>query len=391
MALARRWLLVPILVHLAGACDGGGGGAGPDASGDATVPADTSGPAQVTIRVHYDAGVGHRISLRGDGPGLTWTAGRDCTATPNNIWECTVDDVVQPFEAKPLVDDVTWARGANWRVAAGAPLEVYPHFFATTGRLVTIAGVHSTFVTADRDVVLYLPPSYDENPTKRYPLVFMHDGQNLFEPALTFGGVAWEIDAAMDTLVGTSGIEEAIIAGVYNTQDRIYEYTPTRDAAYDDGGGGGLYMRFLIEELKPMLDSTYRTDGGRAGLAGSSLGGLVSLYGCWGHPEAFDRCGVFSPSLWWDDNSLETAISSDPATPATKPLTIYLDSGDSGQSMDGMVDTAAMRDILVGKGFTLGADLHYVLGAGDAHNETAWAARAPNALHRLLQDPDRAP
>jgi len=377
------------------ACGADGVASQPDAAiaSDAQ-PADASldaAPGTAIMRVHYDVGAGHRIALRGDGPGLSWTAGVDCTWTTGNVWECPVEAVTQPFEVKPLVDDTTWARGTNWKLAGGAALDVYPNFTGTQGRFTTHAAVASAHLSRTRDVVVYLPPSYDENPAKRYPLVIMHDGQNLYDPATATFGTAWEIDAAMNDLVANAGIHEAIIAGVYNTPDRIDEYTPTVDDGRMDGGNAAAYVQFLREELVPLLTTTYRTDGARAGIAGSSLGGLVTLYACWEHPDVFDRCGVFSPSLWWDGQQLAMQIAADSATAAQKPLAIYLDSGDSGPSMDGMTDTAAMRDTLTAKGFVLGEDLHYVLGAGQAHNEAAWAARAPNALRFLLRDPDRAP
>ena len=383
-------VVVPWL-FAAAAC--GGGSADPiDASTarDTTI-SDGLPPTSARMRVHYPTTPEQSLTLRGDGPGLTWEVGHACAPAGDRIWECTVEGVSEPFEAKPLIDDATWARGTNWRLAPGATLEVYPSFLATNGRLVTHAAVRSSFLDADRDVVVYLPPSYDESPTKRYPIVIMHDGQNLFDPSQAFGGVAWEIDAAIDGLVGAAGIVEAIVVGVSNTRDRMFEYTPTRDPELGEGGGAPRYVRFLIEELKPFVDATYRTDGGPAGLAGSSLGGLVTLYACWTRPESFGRCGVFSPSLWWDSNNLQAVISADPATAATKPVTIYLDSGGAGPSMDGMTDTAAMRDVLVSKGFTPGERFRYVLAPTHAHDETAWAARAPEALRWLLADPDRVP
>ncbi|MBE7452080.1 MAG: alpha/beta hydrolase [Kofleriaceae bacterium] len=388
------------------ACGGGGDGS-PDAGGDATspdgaggldapAPLDAAGsdgagpdaaPGVTTLRVHYDTGLGNRISVRGDGAGLAWTQGQDCTWSTGNVWVCEVP-AVAAFEWKPLFNDATWAPGANWRAQPGATVDVYPHFFASSGRIVAHRGFAAAAVD-DRDVLVYLPPGYDENPLETYPVVFMHDGQNLFDAATAFGGVEWRIDEAMDALAGGGGIREAIIVGVYNTASRIHDYTPTVDGSIGSGGGADAYLDFLADELRPFIAATYRVAPGRVGLAGSSLGGLVSLYGCWQRPTVFDRCGVFSPSLWWDEGYLPALVAADPATAADKPLTIYLDSGDSGASNDGMAATAAMRDLLVSKGWVLDASLRYVLGEGHAHNETAWAARAPAALAFLLDDPDR--
>lgn len=373
--------------------DGGADSAAPDSSTppDGPMP-DTSsssdgGIARMRIRVHYDTGPGRRITVRGDAAGLTWDTGRPCTWSDGNVWVCYLDVHAGGVEFKPLIDDTIWAKGSNWIIAA-PEIDIYPHFVTETGRVVTHSAVSSTILGNTRDVYVYLPPSYDENPAKRYPVLFMHDGQNLFDPALASFGVAWEVDGALDVLASTAGIVEPIVVGVASTADRMSEYTRTPDAMFG-GGDADLYLRFLLEEVRPMIDATYRTAEGRVAMAGSSLGGNITLYGCWAHPETFDRCGVFSPALWWDDGDLLTYVGEDPATAADKPLRIYLDSGDSGASMDGMADTIAMRDILVAKGFVLGEDLAYVLGVGHGHDEAAWAMRAPDALAFLLDDPSR--
>ena len=374
-----------------GAAPTGGGGSGAAGTGgEATGGLGGAGGSDVTkIRVHYDTGLGNDIWLRGDSAGLSWTVGQPCAWSAGNVWVCDVSGATSAVTMKPLVNDADWAMGWNWRVAAGGAIDIYPHFYDTTGRFVTHASFVSGFLASPRDVTVYLPPGYDENPLASYPVLLMHDGQNLFDPAAAFGGVAWEIDAAVDDLATFGGIEEMIVVGVDNNADRIYEYTPTFDASVGDGGGADDYLSFLAEELRPFIDLTYRTRGAKSGIAGSSLGGLLSLWGCWQRPADFDHCGVFSPSIWWDNGLLLAHIGSDPATAADKPLRIYLDSGDSGPSNDGMTNTAAMRDLLVQKGFVLGDDLDYVLGVGMSHNETAWAARAPGALAWLYADPAR--
>ena len=367
----------------------------PDATSfDAALPdapgaADAAAPGLTRVRVHYDTGLGHRIVLRGDGAGLSWDSGQDCQWSDGNIWRCELAPADGVIEFKPLVDDATWARGTNWRVVAGTSTDIYPHFHATVGRLVRHAGFHSALLGNDRDLVVYLPPGYDENSAARYPLLVVHDGQNLFEPSESATGVAWELDAAVDALVAGAGITPMIIAGIANTGgDRLSEYTPTVDAELG-GGAGATYLDFLVGEVRPALQAAYRTTGGRVGLAGSSLGGLITLHGCWTRPSQFERCGVFSPSLWWDDGELLARIAADPDGAAEHAQRLYVDSGDQGPSMDGMTATAMLRDLLVAKGW--GDELRYVLGIGHAHDESAWAARAPDALRFLYADPARAP
>lgn len=367
--------------------EGGTGGAGGVGEGGA---GGTGGAPSLgtQIRVHYDPGTGNRITLRGDSGGLSWEAGQDCEASVD-VWTCTVPDGQGDLHFKPLVNDEDWAKGADYRVTMGTTVDIYPYFYTYGGTFVTHAGFTSSHVPA-RDVVVYLPASYEENLAKEYPIVLMHDGQNLFDPQEAFGGTAWEVDHAMDELVELGSIHEAIIVAVDNNGGaRIDEYTPTVDSSVGAGGDADQYLDFLADELVPFLRDTYRTTGDRVGIAGSSLGGLVSLYGCWTRPDVFDRCGVFSPSLWWDNGYLSDLIEADPEGAGDKSLTIHLDSGDSGTSNDGMVDTAAMRDLLIDKGWVLNEDLEYVLGQGHSHNEAAWAARAPGALSFLLHDPNR--
>ena len=105
----------------------------------------------------------------------------------------------------------------------------------------------------------------------------------------------------MDSLATTTGTREAIVVGVASGAERVHDYTPTVDATIGDGGGADLYLRFLLEELRPWVGSRYRTSGERVGVAGSSLGGLFALHACWARAADLDVCGVFSPSLWWDD------------------------------------------------------------------------------------------
>jgi predicted alpha/beta superfamily hydrolase len=104
----------------------------------------------------------------------------------------------------------------------------------------------------------------------------------------------------------------------------------------------------------------------------------------------FDRCGALSPSFWWDERELLERVREGGSTADDLGLRIYLDSGDSGPSSDGMADTAEMRDVLIEKGFVLEETLRYVLGVGDTHTESAWRSRAPGALGFLYRDPDRA-
>ncbi len=138
---------------------------------------------------------------------------------------------------------------------------------------------HSKVLNNDRDVIVYLPPGYDQKKKRRYSVLYLHDGQNLFDGATSYiPGQEWRVDETAEALIDTRKIQPLIIVGVYNTgKDRVHEYTPAVDDKYKAGGRADLYGRFLVEELKPFVEANYRTLTGadHTGLGGSSLGGLV--------------------------------------------------------------------------------------------------------------------
>jgi predicted alpha/beta superfamily hydrolase len=344
--------------------DGGGGKADDRARG-----------ARATLVVHYPAGWGHQIAVRGSGAGLDWGRGQAARWTEDDAWVLDLS-LETPVELKALHDDRTWSRGPNYVLAPGQTLHVWPRFFSDRGRLERRAGVGSGYLAQPRDVTIYLPPSYDENWRARYPVVYMHDGQNLFEAKNAFGGVSWDVPGAMDRGAGDGSVREAIIVGIGNTRERIHEYTPT-DGGYG-GGGADDYLAFIALELKPLIDRDYRTLPGReqTGLVGSSLGGLVSLWGGISRADDFGLIGALSPSTWWDGTwILEQVRSSE-----RLPVRVYVDSGNSGASQDDAANTALLAQAYRDRG----AELGYVLQAGASHNEFWWRQRLPGALAFLL-------
>jgi hypothetical protein len=156
------------------------------------------------------------------------------------------------------------------------------------GRLVYWTDVHSAFLGPTRHVEIWLPPAYDENPTARYPVLYMHDGQNLFDPRIANTGVDWGVDEAVGRLVAQGAIPPVIVVGVWSSNSRGPEYSPWH--------GAPLYSRFLIEELMPRVNAAFRTLTGPANTAvmGSSMGGLLSFYLVTQHPEVFGACGCVS-------------------------------------------------------------------------------------------------
>ena len=327
-----------------------------------------------TIIVHYPAGAGHSITVRGAAAGLTWWAGRPTAAGAEDTWVLPLD-LEASVELKPLYDDATWAKGPNYALAPGQTLDVWPVFFHEGGRLERRARWH-TEQLPDRDVVVYLPPSYDENARERYPVVYMHDAQNLFDDAGAFGGVAWDVAGAMNRGFQGASIHEAIIIGLDNTSARMWEYTPTSGGG--GGGGASRYVDFVAHEVKPAIDRDFRTFPERehTGVIGSSLGGLVSAFAGITQADTFGLVGAVSPSTWWDGRWIVGQVRS----AATLPMRVYVDSGDSGPSRDDVINTAELARAYRERG----ADLRYVVQPGASHNERWWRERLPSALGFLL-------
>lgn len=361
-------------------------GPAPDApSFDAASRALRDADPLTVLRVRYPGRPA--MSLRGDAPGaLTWTRGVELRAVSDEVMEWTVAGVRAPFEWKPLLNDTAWSLGPNYRATPGVTTEVWARFQTVNGAARRWSGsFRSTLLGNTRGVWIYLPPSYEENPSRRFPVAYMHDGQNLFDPAASFGGAAWEADDAMNLGASDGTIREAIVVGVENTAARVDEYTPSVDPELMRGGRAALYLRMLTDELKPLVDREFRTLDGpeNTALLGSSLGGLASLWIGLQRAEVFGSIGALSPSTWWDGRMIlrEVALAR-PA--AARMRRIWVDSGDSGPSRDGVDDTRALAESLRAAGYRDGESLRYSVQAGAAHDERAWRSRLPDALRFLL-------
>jgi predicted alpha/beta superfamily hydrolase len=244
-----------------------------------------------------------------------------------------------------------------------------------------------------RDLLVYLPPSYQPDGTRRYPVLYMHDGQNLFDAATSYSG-EWAVDETLEALAA-EGIE-AIVVGVPNAgAERMNEYSPYRDVRHG-GGKGDAYIHFLLETVKPLIDRSFRTQAGRAttGIMGSSLGGLISLYAFFAYPEQFGFVGAMSPSLWFARGRIMGMIKRSPPILGT----IYLDYGTAegarnpsdipwirtllsrSTTMDG-----ELYELLLAKGYRPERDVLYVEDVGADHSERSWARRLPDALRFLLR------
>src|SRR5882672_2277894 len=251
--------------------------------------------------------------------------------------------------------------------------------------------VRSVELANTRDILVYLPPSYP-TANRTYATLYMHDGQNLFDEATSFAG-EWRVDEALEALA-KDGIE-AIVVGIPNTgANRLGEYSPFHDARLG-GGRASDYVKFIVETVKPLVYSAFRTTGEREGTAtiGSSMGGLISLYAFFERPDVFGAVGAVSPSVGFSRGAmidyLERArfaagrIYMDVGTREGRPRDRDpLDAPRRPAAYVQMVRDA--RDLLVRKGYREGRDLLYVEEEGAVHNEAAWAARLPQILRFLL-------
>lgn len=264
---------------------------------------------------------------------------------------------------------------------------------SVSGRLLIAPDLHSPQLDNDRYILAHLPPSYDGS-DRRYPVLYMHDGQNLFDNATSYAG-EWGVDETMQRLAYEEGLEAIIIALPNMGVERVDEYSPFNMPRL--GGGRGYdYMRFLAETVKPLVDATFRTlpEREHTGLMGSSLGGLISLYGYFSHIDTFGFAGVMSPSLWFGGDAIYDCVDAAPFRRGR----IYLDAGtrELGEDLrQGMPHKATssrryyasvrrMKRLLIRKGFRPVRDLLHVEEKWAGHSESSWGRRLPGAIRFFL-------
>jgi enterochelin esterase-like enzyme len=270
---------------------------------------------------------------------------------------------------KPVLHDeagLHWARGENSLcLAGGAPPGdadsiVHPFFFEEPGCTeCDLATRESRERGGGRRFRVFLPAGYHENSLRRFPVVFMQDGQNLFFPGEAHGGEHWRVRETLERLDAMSLVRPAIVVGVY-PHDRMRDYSAP---------GYESYGRFLAEDLKPWIDRTYATRPAAAETAvvGSSLGGVVSFYLAWQWPNVFGMAGCLSSTFGWRDD-LMARVESEPR----RHVRFYLDSGWPGDNYE---VTRGMRDRLAARGWEPGRDLFYLAYPEARHDERAWAGR----------------
>jgi len=318
---------------------------------------------QFRIRVFYPLSSGHMV-LRVD---PDWDVDLEPVARDEaGSWASFWLESEEPYlYFKPVIRDggqITWARGNNYLVTqqAAEGYDIYPYFYADPAGLITSPiGIPSRHTGHTRYVRVYTPPGYFENHLKRYPVLYMHDGSNLFFPDESFLGTTWEVDETMELLDAMSVIDKALVVGIYADQ-RTDEYT---QPGYEG------YGSFIVDELKPRIDASFRTltAADKTAVMGSSLGGVVSMYLAWQWPEVFGKAACLSSTFTWRDDLMER-IGVEPA----RNLRLYLDSGWPGDNYE---VNRSMRDLLVSRGYVEGKDLLYLAFPNDLHSERYWAMR----------------
>ncbi len=330
----------------------------------------TANAGATTVRVHYDAG-NASIAVVGDKGPMTWSKRAAAKAGADHVWTYTWPDELGDVVMKPALGDKV-STGGTYKLTSGSSVDIYPFFGAPFGKVQIVPGIESPQLKNSRSLRVYLPPSYQENAAKRYPVLYMHDGQNLFDAKTAAYGVEWGIDETVNRLIATGVMDEVIVVGIDNTPDRIPEYTPCCDPKY---GGGKLdaYEAFIVDTVKPSIDKMLRTLPGKDNTAimGSSLGGIASVAIAQHHPEVFSKAGGVSSSFWWNNKSLVRKI------PNRVPVKFYIDAGTND---DGLEDTKLMRDAMLARGYLAGVDMLYYEAEGGSHNEKSWAARVEKPL-----------
>ncbi|MDT3697081.1 MAG: alpha/beta hydrolase-fold protein [Ignavibacterium sp.] len=251
------------------------------------------------------------------------------------------------------------------------------------GKITGSVRYHKNFIGINipaRDIIVWLPPSYDSLKNKRYPVLYMNDGQNIVDPLTSAFGIDWQIDEAADSLIKNHSINEMIIVGIYNSDKRNSEYSNTPL--------GNAYMNFIVNQLKPFIDVTYRTLDNRENttICGSSLGGLISFILVWEYDYVFSKAACFSPAFKIDQFDYVTSVEN--YSGARKDIKLYFYNGGKGVDERLQPGINEMLEALLNRGYVTGKDILYVEDKNADHSESAWAKRVPEMLKFLFPADD---
>ncbi|MCU0411758.1 MAG: alpha/beta hydrolase-fold protein [Bacteroidetes bacterium] len=347
-------------------------------------------PSRLNIRVIVppDTPPGSQIFIAGNSPLLgDWNPGRiPMQRRSESVWEFTLElahgDVVEfkitrgSWNSQAIYQNGIIPSNHVLTMRGDTLLELRPISWSDqavtpgggiTGRVEYHRDLSGEGLAYARDVIVWLPPDYNDQPSRRFPVLYMHDGQNVFDPSTSFIGYDWHADEVADSLIRAEAIEPVIIVGITNSPDRIPEYSDTDK--------GRAYGRFVVERLKPLIDSTYRTLPGREHTAvmGSSMGGLISFLFLRWHPDVFSKAGCLSSVFDRRASSLLNAVAEDHGP--KHDLRVYMDCGGVGGEASLKPGMDRMYELLVEQGYADGTEVVKFYDAAAEHNERAWAAR----------------
>ena len=254
--------------------------------------------------------------------------------------------------------------------------DAYGPTHTVSGTVKVLRQVASPQLDNRRDLLVYLPPAWEGGGD--FPVVYMHDGQNLFDRSTSYAG-EWEVDKRLDAAAG-EGLE-VIVVGIPNMgAARLDEYSPFPDPKHG-GGRGDAYLDFLVETVKPLVERDFPVRHGVAntGIAGSSMGGLISLHGFFQRPETFGFACAMSPSLWFGGRAIFEQVAALEAPHGR----LYIDIG-TRENPAAVADARRLLDKLVRHGYRRGRDLRFVLDRDGRHHEEDWGKRLRIALEFLL-------
>jgi predicted alpha/beta superfamily hydrolase len=339
------------------------------------------------------------VELRGGFAPLSWAKGLPMLPQADGRWAVDVSFARRPAGEQPVPHkfrivragqgpDEGWEPGANHVAAMASAARAVARVFGSeatpapsrlTGTLVTLEPEAASRHPLARPVWVWLPPGYESDTARRYPVLYLHDGQNMFDARSA--GAEWGVDETAQRLVQARAIAPFIAVGVPSGRERLRDLTPTADRRH---GGGGLpaYAAWRLDELKPQIDRRFRTrpEAAHTAVGGSSLGGIASL---WIALHRSDRVGaalVVSPSVWWDDFQPRRDVR---ATPAPAPLPrVWLDMGaHEGEGI--FAESRLLRDALQARGWG-GTKIAYVEDPEGRHDELSWAGRVEGMLKFLF-------
>ena len=285
----------------------------------------------------------------------------------------------------------TFVKRAPVAIEAWDPTD-RPASVKVDGRYQRLVGFNNDQGLVARDVTVYLPADYQQS-TRRYPVIYFHDGQNLFDAAEATFGAEWMVDEYHDALVVEGLIQPAIIVGVFNGgADRAREY-----AGLPGDDRRPAYTKWLIHSLKPYIDHHYRTrpQAEFTTTMGSSFGGIISIYQSWNHPEVFGQAGCVSNSFRENGAALLDTI--DAYSGPKKPVRFWIDGGyEEGEKYPTglswfIANNRRLAERLAALGWREGDDLGYYEAVGEGHDESAWSRRIRKILYFLLRERAPAP